>query len=495
MGRENFSRPARLAAIVGGESESAALQLFMEKRILVRLEMPFLPLPDAREAFLLVVNECLRFCANVSVCIDSRADELIQACNFLAVQIHGVGGRVGTVEKIPPQGFDAIVNIGSEILCDLPSVTINSAGWVARFATGNSGASKLHWKPEKSNPLGALAAACCGAGAAFLLILGKPCALFGEISLFSHKSGFPGSLEPGPALPTSSLRLEAFLVGCGAVSNGWAYAIKRLPIVGRLEAIDRQSLRAENMGPYVAVGLESVGRHKAVLFKELLSPAINVTPRADQWEFFKIWLKHGLTVPPLVIAGLDNVATRHSVQRLWPETMIDMGSQELQSQVIVKHSRGDGLCLLRALAVPPDEMDWAESMAKATGLVARLIADDPTGKITQGEIDAAPSNMKAELQVALGKPRCGYINRRSLEFEGYERDFAPAVPFATAFSGIVGAAETMKWLMGHRYPHSLHFQKSFESGRIRALQMKCEPSCECQLLTDGSLAAWPVESA
>lgn len=495
MNRESFSRPARLATVVSGESEEAARRLFGEKRILVRLETSFLPLVDARESFLLVVNQCLRFCSNVSVCVDPRSQELIQSCNSLAGQICGQGARVETLEKVPPYGFDAIVNIGSEILAEVPSVTINSGGWVARFATGNYGPSKLHWKPEKSNPLGALAAACCGAGAAFFFILGKPRTLLGEISLFDNEVGNPGVLEPGPALPSSFLRLDAFLVGCGAVSNGWAYAIKRLPIVGKLEAIDRQSLRFENIGPYIAVGRESVGRPKAVLLKEMLAPAIDVTPRSDQWEFFKIWLKHGLAVPPLVIAGLDNVGTRHSVQRLWPETMIDMGSQELQSQVIVKHSRGDGLCLVRALSMPPHEKPWAENLAGATGLDATVIADDPTGEITQAEIDAAPDNLKAELQTALGKPRCGHINRQSLELEGYDADFAPAVPFVTAFSGIVGAAETMKWLMGHRYAHSLHFQKSFESGRARALQMKCEPGCECQLLSERSVAARPVQSA
>ena len=241
------------------------------------------------------------------------------------------------------------------------------------------------------------------------------------------------------------------------------------------------------------MGRESLGRHKAVLLKELLSPAIEVTPRSDQWEFFKIWLKRGLAVPPLVIGGLDNVSTRLSVQRLWPETMIDMGSQELQSQVIVKHSKGDGLCLLRALNMPPDEKDWAESLSRATGLDATLIASDPTGEITQAEIDPAPDSLKVELQAVLGKPRCGHINRHSLELEGYDADFAPAVPFVTAFSGIVGAAETMKWLMGHRHSHSLHFQKSFESGRVKALEMKCDPSCECQLRTERTRPAESVQ--
>jgi hypothetical protein len=115
-----------------------------------------------------------------------------------------------------------------------------------------------------------------------------------------------------------------------------------------------------------------------------------------------------------------------------------------------------------------------------SGLSAELIIKDPTGGITQAEIDAAPGNKRHELQSALGKPRCGHINRQTLALEGYDPDFAPAVPFVTAFSGVVGAAETVKWLMGQRYPHSVHFQRSFESGQSRTLEMKCSPCCECQ---------------
>jgi hypothetical protein len=106
------------------------------------------------------------------------------------------------------------------------------------------------------------------------------------------------------------------------------------------------------------------------------------------------------------------------------------------------------------------------------------------------EIKAAPAAKQAELMTALGKPRCGHINRQSLELEDQDPNFAPAVPFVTSFSGVVGAAETMKWLMGDRYLHSLHFQKSFESSRSRALEMKCNPSCECQSLLPQPIGSW-----
>ena len=484
MSRRMFSRPARLGALLSGRPERFVTNLLTEKRILVRIEASFCDISDAREAFLFAVNQALRFCTNVSVCIEGRSSDLIRQSNGVAVRIHGHPQPVKVVDGNGFQQFDAIVNVGTKVLAGLPSATINSSGWIARLATARSGASTLPWRPEKPNPLGALAAACLGAGAAFLAILDRPLSSLMETSLFTHEEGPPGSLRTGPPLPDTPLSLDAFLVGCGAVTNGWAYAVKRLPVVGKLQAIDSQSVRIENLGPYVAAGRDSVDKltPKVVLIRDVLWPGVEVVPRADQWEFFKIRLRNEIRVPQLIVSGLDNVTTRHSVQRLWPETLIDMAAGELQSQVIVKHRSGDGQCLLDALTIPPNEDHWSKNLARKTGMSAGMIANDPTGGITQAEIDAAPQNKKSKLQGALGKPRCGYINHTSLELEDYDPDFAPAVPFVTAFSGVAGAAETVKWLMGQRYAHSLHLQRSFISGHGRALNMTCNPNCECRLV-------------
>jgi hypothetical protein len=481
MTADIFSRPARLGSLLTNQTESCVAQLFREKTVLVRLEAAFSIIPDARETFLFTVNQVLRFCSNVSICVEDGSAELIPICHNLADQIHGEGQSVQVVQDIASSAADAIVNVGARVLPRFPAATINSSGWVARLATGNCKSEALYWRPEKPNPLGSLAAACLGAGAAFMAIVGRPMTSLIETSLFAHQSGAPGTLMTGPPLPDSPLPIDAFLVGCGAVTNGWAYAVKRLPLTGKLEAVDRQSLREENLGSYVAAGRDGVGKKKAVLIRALLSPAIRVTERPDQWEFFKIRISHGLQVPPLIVAGLDNVTTRHSVQRLWPETLIDMASGGLESQVIVKHKSGDGQCLLNALNVPPDEIHWADALARETGVSAELIAHEPTGDITQAEVDAAPESKKAALRNSIGKPRCGHINWHTLELEENDPDFAPAVPFVSAFSGLVGAAETVKLLMGKRHSHSLYFQRSFKSGHARALQMKCDPTCECQL--------------
>ena len=475
-----FSRPARAAARVTGKGEGAMAEIFERKRVGLRIE-PILRLNrDARETFLLALAQLLRFVQTVLICVGDD-DELITLAAQISAEVHGSTECIRVVDFAECSSADVILNVGTEIIRDVPSVTINSSGWVARLATHAASASSLAWERTEENAIGALAAACFGTAAVFLALLGQPFNLETELSLFTYQSGLPGTLPSGPSLPTEPLTLNAFLVGCGAVSNGWAYAVNRLPIVGEIDAIDKQSLLLENIGSYICGSRGTVDQTKASIIKKVLSPKIQVHDRADHWEFFKIRLEHGLKKPPLIISGLDNVSTRHSVQRLWPEALIDMGAEGFQSQVIVKHMNSSSLCLLRGLTVPPDEPSWADQLALLTGLRPDALIKDPVGPISQIDVDLATAEKKEELRAALGKPRCGFANLRSLNFEFSREDFAPAVPFVTTFTGVIGAGETLKWLLRTKDGDgSMHFQHSFMSGRSRALQLECYPKCECQ---------------
>jgi hypothetical protein len=475
-----LSRPARLAARLTRSSEEELEHLFMRKRILIRLEDGFASVPDSRETFFLAVNQCLRFCPNVSVYGPNSERALIGECGKLSQRIHGPQSKLVAVASDDVSDFDAVLNVGRKVAGDRPWITVNSAGWVARLAVSNSGADTLFWESQPQNPVGAIAAASLGVGAVFLQIIGQPPKGPVEFSLFSHESATPGTLGTGPQLPSSPLTLRAFLVGCGAVTNGWAYTIKRLPVIGELQAIDNQALRTWNLGTYVAVDRQGVQEPKVGLIRALLSPQITVTPRAEEWELFKIRLGYGgISCPDIIVNGLDNVDARHSVQRLWPDTLIDMAAGGLTSQVIVSQRKRGGLCLLRGLVRPPDEMTWAERLSRKTGLHMERILNEPTTPITQEDIDRSCPEYRAELERVRGHLICGHVTRQNLEMEGADTDFAPAVPFVTTWSGVVGAAETLKWLMGYRNSSSLHYQKSFQSGRVRALEMICDPQCEC----------------
>src|SRR6266568_5139735 len=462
-----FSRPARLAARLRRDGGEASNYLFNKKHILVRIEEAFGEMADAQETFLFAVNQVLRFCPNVVVAVPRNARNLIDVSDQFAAQVHGPGNGVAVADIGAAPRFDAVINVGTEVRSGLPWITVNSTGWLARVASSGSEVAQLFWMSQPYNPIGALAAACLAAGSAFLTIAGHPVAELRELSLFTLGMGAPGSLSAGPVLPETPVELDGFLVGCGAVANGWAYAVKRLPIGGRLQGIDRQSLGIENLGSYVAAGYESVGRPKAEVIRDFLAPSIAVTARPDEWELFKIRLRREVPIPPLIVNGLDNVETRHSVQRLWPDTLIDMAADGLTSQVIVKHRVSDGLCLLGAFSPAADEHTWAERLAGQTGLAAERILNEPTSLITRDDVDMAPPEKRLELEHdhQQGLRVCGRVSRQNLTMEAANPDFAPAVPFVTGFSGVVGAAETVKSLMGRRYPGALHYQRSFQSGR------------------------------
>jgi len=230
--------------------------------------------------------------------------------------------------------------------------------------------------------------------------------------------------------------------------------------------VDRQSLGIENLGPYVAASREWLRKPKAEMIASLLSAEIAAAPKNEEWV--KIRLGYGVRVPSVIVNGLDNVETRHSVQRLWPEVLIDMAAGGLTSQVIVKPRYSDAICLLRALIRPDDELSWAARAAQETGLDVERILKGPTTAIGEEDVARAPEAKRESLRRAQreGRLLCGHVTEHNLHFEGHDANFAPAVPFVTGFSGVVGAAALMKWLMGYR-GDGLHFQYSFRSGHVQ----------------------------
>jgi hypothetical protein len=477
-----FTRPVRAAAQLLRRPDDLVDQLLKSARVLIRIDETFCRSQDARETLLLAVNQCLRFCPNIAVCVPLDGVELVEQCNHIASAVHGVSHKVSiaNIEDFP--SFTAIINIGTEILRELPCTTVNSSGWVARVSPAQSDGTLLTWNAAPPNAIGAHAAACLGVSQAFLHLINEPRvpAPF-EISLLNYETAAPGSLDSGPLLPLEPVDIDAWLIGCGAVSNGWTYTVKRLPIKGRVGTVDRESLGIENFGSYVAADRKHLNKPKVDLIRDLLNPSIMVTPYADEWELFKIRLEFGLSVPSLIVGGLDNVETRHSVQRLWPEHLIDMAAGGFTSQVLIKSAGAHGLCLLGALRRPPNEPTHFERLSQQTGLQIERILKAPTEIITKEDVASAPQAIRHELEVARqqGELICGRIRRHNLSSDANGSDFAPAVPFVTSFSGVVGAAETMKWLMGQANSESLHFQYSFQSGRGRALQMECSRDCEC----------------
>lgn len=334
-----------------------------------------------------------------------------------------------------------------------------------------------------SNPAGALTAAALTAGEAFLRLIGlsRPSRGF-ELSAWSGACGSLGSLPQDPPLPAIP-PIDALLIGCGNVMNGWAVAARALRITGHARAVDRQSLGGENLGPYSLARRHMIGQPKTLLLARHLEPLITVARYDEELSLFlpRITRWH-LPLPPLVINGLDEVEARHMVQRLWPEVLVDMAAGGTTSQVIVHQRRQGGQCLLRAYEAPSSETGYIRRTEAATGLRRERFLSPFTTPVTAEDVAQAPPEHRARLQAAAdsGQLICGYINQASLTETSGGENFAAAAPFIGALTGARAAAVTVAMLAGHHAPGGLRWQYNFLSNRARTAETHCPGTCECQ---------------
>jgi hypothetical protein len=470
------SRPVRAAATAAGVSEAEAERRFAAARVAVILADDVTDDADARETFLYAVNQCLRFAGQVAAVTSDGA---------LAAEAGGIARTITGDGLASAAAPDISLVVSTVVTHDSPTVTVSADGWLARLATSASEVDALPRRTAGRNALGALAAACLGASQVFRFLAtgGELSAAALELSLFALEQGAPGSLDPGPDLP-ARLELDALLVGCGGVMHGFIYALKRLPVLGRARAVDRQRLRDENLGPYVLSRLDLVGVKKAEIIKQTLAPTIEVTPYGeDLYPLFTTRLDRGhFPLPPIVVAGLDRVTPRHIVQRLWPDVLLDIGAGGESAQLIVKHRDDHGACVLELLDVPAGEQDELERLATESGLAPSLIRDAMDAPISQEDVAAAPDELRADMSAARERNelRCGFIRTRALDHEQTSDEFVAAVPFVVAFAGIAAAASLVKELAGVGEPASLRYQFSFASLRGRASVPHAAASCECR---------------
>lgn len=474
-----LSRPAALAARVAAIDPAEAVDLFTTKSVVCRLDADLSENALAHATLLLAVNQILRFCPNVSFELSETAKATLESTiTDLATAIH----REPAISFEPVGRADVTLNIGRRVEQVGSWITISGVGWLARLVT-SAAADPVRELPrgfQGNNLLGGLAAACLGVGQVFASFIGQPLVAESvEFSTLTLEQGKPGELAPGHEISFNEIDLDALLLGCGGVANGWVYAAREAGTRGRVEAVDHQAQRAENIGPYVCASRSRIGSPKVTVVKQELEPQTTVIERPERFRFFKARLGYGQTyVPGVVLAALDNATTRREVQRLWAPLTIDIAAEELTSQVIVKNIEDDGQCLLEAYTEPTQDDVELRALAEETGLSVNRLRDFET-PITEDDVAAAPPEKRAALERARmrGQLVCGRVGDLDLHEEEYTDEFTPAVPFVTCFSGVVAYAQTLRAQV--EALGSLHFQFSFRSYRSRVLRLRQQDTCEC----------------
>jgi hypothetical protein len=245
-----------------------------------------------------LVDQLSRFCGTVVV---SAPDVVVQACIERDRELHDQP-RVHALGSSLARADALGIFIGRHP--DTPGTCSN--GWAGKVFP--AGTREPVTAFVVSNPIGALTAAALTAGEAFLRLIGlsRPSRGF-ELSAWSGACGPLGSLPDDPPLPARP-PIDALLIGCGNVMNGWAAAARALRITGHARAVDRQSLGGENLGPYSLARRDMIGQPKTLLLARHLEPLITVARHDEELSLFlpRITRWH-LPLPPVVINGLDEV--------------------------------------------------------------------------------------------------------------------------------------------------------------------------------------------
>ena len=305
---------------------------------------------DGRELLDLAVRLVARLYPNLSVVASPSGDQFGGDLAALAKAINPnikVRRRGGSASVALAVGTDAPV-------VDAPTIYAGCDGWSARVGTeGPYGTSDL------GNPFGAGFAACLGTANLFRLLFVPDGA-----ELLDHDVDFPTDASSFPDLEPAVLAEAMVLVGAGAIGNGAAWALSRVPLTGDLHVVDSQAVELSNLQRYIlCTRSDECAAKVKVIERAFKKKGLRPILYHGAWGSFLE--THGYKWERVLVA-LDSARDRRAVQGSLPRWIANAWTQTGDLGVSTHSFLGEDACL--ACLYLPRQEQKSEDQIFAEGL-------------------------------------------------------------------------------------------------------------------------------
>lgn len=460
------SRALRLAASVTGASESELARRMAQNAVVVSIDPD---LPGSTQVALTMIDTLSRGPSHIH--LDPQGVEASTVEAILAAA-SAVAPHRPVTTAAPPA--DAIaVRVG----CQGPAATITVLGDRHGVRVAVDGRPLCQGSPPSA--LGVMTASAFAAGEVFKRVV-RPRAdrvAYPDAITFCPVT-LSDDLGAAPMLPPN-WSPSLGLVGNGAVGTGHARVLAGLPVdAARAIAIDPEDYGPENTGTYsLGVWQDVVDKTpKVMIVKRTLAGWAVTAISSTAEDAISTIEAEGLAWPPVVLAGLDSIEARRSVQGMWPVALIDAATGD--TSVGLHHVAADGPCLRCFFAERHGEHSSAVELAAEFGLPIDLVMRGDH-MLSDADLAGLSRPQRERLRPQVGKPVCGLADAARLT--GTDDVFRPSVPFVSQQAACLGIGRLIASAAGvDGLANFVQYDALIGPQRMTHQTRRPRPDCYCQ---------------
>lgn len=371
MGRAEYFHRAIQAAghILEGFDQEAFLQKVDGHRVAIAFDASART-PEGQSALDLLIRLIARFYPFIGiVALEDGCDDMLSSLKALARQINpkiGIAGKLQSANDVIAIGRTVVPVRSSQTL-----IYIGSDGWVAHLSRSHPVGSG-----ESRNPLGAGVAACLAAANVFRRLF--TCAPPDDEITLSALDLDPTSETPSnPGIDDIDIG-NAFLVGAGAIGNGFLWALSRCQVSGHLRVVEHDQIDLGNLQRYVLTRREDEGLPKVTLIQQFFEGHEGIVLQCvpSKWEEYVTPLPANEWRFDRVVVALDSPEDRIAVQSSLPRWVVNGWTQKGEMGVSRHGFIGEEACMA-CLYMPTGEAPHEDQ------LIAQALGFPPTISIEE----------------------------------------------------------------------------------------------------------------